>query len=51
MGVAPLTISPFARWLITAYDWRSAMFVAPEKRQQFLTLLRRQETMSYSAAS
>jgi MFS family permease len=27
MGVAPLTISPFARWLITAYDWRAAMFV------------------------
>jgi MFS family permease len=27
MGVAPLTISPFARWLITAYDWRIAMFV------------------------
>jgi MFS family permease len=27
MGVAPLTISPFARWLITAYDWRTAMFV------------------------
>lgn len=26
MGVAPMTISPFARWLITAYDWRSAMF-------------------------
>jgi MFS family permease len=27
MGVAPMTISPFARWLITAYDWRTAMFV------------------------
>ena len=27
MGVAPLTISPFARWLISAYDWRSAMFI------------------------
>ncbi|RVC59003.1 MAG: MFS transporter [Mesorhizobium sp.] len=26
MGVAPMTISPFARWLITAYDWRAAMF-------------------------
>ena len=24
MGVAPMTISPFARWLITAYDWRTA---------------------------
>ncbi|RWX65864.1 MFS transporter [Mesorhizobium sp. M4B.F.Ca.ET.089.01.1.1] len=26
MGVAPMTISPFARWLITTYDWRAAMF-------------------------
>ncbi|GLS38671.1 MFS transporter [Mesorhizobium tianshanense] len=26
MGVAPMTISPFARWLISAYDWRIAMF-------------------------
>ncbi len=25
MGVAPMTISPFAGWLISAYDWRSAM--------------------------
>ena len=25
MGVAPMTISPFARWLITAADWRTAM--------------------------
>lgn len=25
MGVAPMTISPFARWLILAYDWRTAM--------------------------
>src|SRR6516164_10234497 len=25
MGVAPLTISPFARWLITTYEWRTAM--------------------------
>ena len=27
MGVAPMTISPFARLLITAYDWRTAMLV------------------------
>jgi MFS family permease len=27
MGVAPMTISPFARWLILAYDWQTAMFV------------------------
>lgn len=26
MGVAPMTISPFASWLISAYDWRAAMF-------------------------
>jgi MFS family permease len=25
MGVAPMTISPFARWLILTYDWRTAM--------------------------
>ena len=25
MGVAPMTISPFARWLISTYDWRAAM--------------------------
>jgi len=24
MGVAPMTISPFAQWLITSYDWRTA---------------------------
>ena len=27
MGVAPLTIAPIASWLITAYDWRTAMLV------------------------
>jgi MFS family permease len=27
MGVAPMTISPLARWLISTYDWRSAMMV------------------------
>jgi MFS family permease len=27
MGVAPMTISPFARWLIESYDWRTAMLV------------------------
>src|SRR5918995_677836 len=26
MGVAPLTISPLASWLITQYGWRPAMF-------------------------
>jgi MFS family permease len=25
VGVAPMTVSPFARWLITHYDWRVAM--------------------------
>ncbi|WP_295143164.1 MFS transporter [uncultured Reyranella sp.] len=25
MGVAPMTISPFAQWLISVHDWRSAM--------------------------
>ena len=27
MGVAPMTISPFAGWLISTYDWRTAMAV------------------------
>jgi MFS family permease len=27
MGVAPMTISPLARWLIDAYDWRTAMLL------------------------
>ncbi len=26
MGMAPLTISPFAAWLITQHGWRAAMF-------------------------
>jgi MFS family permease len=26
MGVAPMTISPLARWMISASDWRTAMF-------------------------
>src|SRR6186713_245295 len=26
MGMAPLTVSPLASWLITHYGWRSAMF-------------------------
>jgi MFS family permease len=25
LGVAPMTVSPFARWLISTYDWRTAM--------------------------
>ncbi|MDL2400967.1 MFS transporter [Rhizobium mayense] len=27
MGVAPMTISPFARWLISTYDWQTAMML------------------------
>ncbi len=27
MGVAPMTISPFAAWLISSYDWRTAQMV------------------------
>ena len=27
MGMAPLTMAPLARWLITNYDWRPAMLV------------------------
>lgn len=27
MGSAPLIVAPFVRWLISAYDWRTAMLV------------------------
>jgi len=27
MGMAPMTVSPFASWLITNYDWRTAQLV------------------------
>jgi MFS family permease len=27
MGMAPLDVAPFVRWLISAYDWRTAMLV------------------------
>jgi MFS family permease len=27
VGVAPMTVSPFAAWLVAAYDWRTAMMV------------------------
>lgn len=27
LGVAPMTVSPFARWLINASDWRTAMLI------------------------
>ena len=27
MGVAPMTISPFASWLISSYDWRTAQLM------------------------
>ena len=26
-GMAPLTVAPFARWLIDAYEWRPAMLI------------------------
>ncbi len=27
MGMAPLTMAPFAAWLITAHDWRTSMLI------------------------
>src|SRR4029450_10144085 len=27
MGVSPLTVAPFASWLIATYDWRTAMLI------------------------
>src|SRR5260370_18270346 len=29
VGVAPMTMSPFAAWLVTQMDWRSAPLVLP----------------------
>src|SRR2546430_11769153 len=29
VGVAPMTMSPFAAWLITQMDWRAAQLVIP----------------------
>jgi MFS family permease len=28
MGMGPLVVAPFVRWLISAYDWRTAMLIA-----------------------
>jgi MFS family permease len=27
IGVAPMTVSPFAAWLLTSYDWRTALLI------------------------
>jgi MFS family permease len=27
IGVAPMTVAPFARWLISTYEWREAQFI------------------------
>lgn len=27
LGVAPMTVSPFARWLVSTYDWRTSQLV------------------------
>src|SRR5690606_13320677 len=27
MGMAPMTMAPFAAWLVTAHDWRAAMLI------------------------
>jgi hypothetical protein len=35
VGVAPMTVSPFAAWLISHYDWRIAMATPdPRPRRQ-----------------
>jgi MFS family permease len=28
IGVAPMTVSPFAAWLLTSYDWRTALLIS-----------------------
>lgn len=27
MGMAPMTLSPFSRWLISSYDWRTSLMI------------------------
>jgi MFS family permease len=54
MGVAPMTISPFARWLISTYDWRTAMLAIGILAWTLLlpaVLLVRQPPASLAAAS
>ena len=55
MGVAPMTISPFARWLISTYDWRTAMMTIGIVAWALLIpaslLVRRAPTMTTSAVA
>ena len=57
MGVAPMTISPFARWLISTYDWRTAMmtigimaWAAADSRRRFWCGSRQTATAGVAAA-
>ena len=55
MGVAPMTISPFASWLIESYDWRTALLVIAVMAWLLLIpaalLVRRPPPASSAAAS
>jgi MFS family permease len=55
MGVAPLTVAPSARWLITTYDWRTAMLMIGIAAAALLIpasfLVRRPPEASAAAAS
>ena len=33
MGMAPMTMSPLAAWLVTGYDWRTAMLIIAGDRR------------------
>jgi MFS family permease len=54
MGVAPMTVSPFARWLISATDWRTAQLTIGVAAFALLApaalLVRRAPAMAASAA-
>ena len=39
MGVAPMTISPFARWLISNYDWRTRSAAGISKIQAAMPMV------------
>ena len=55
MGVAPMTVSPFARWLITTYDWRTAQLTIGIAAWSLLVpaslLVRRPPAVTAGAAS
>ena len=33
MGMAPMTMSPFAAWLVSIYDWRTSLLIIADRRR------------------